>query len=72
MTNTQPIHTTRMAMCDACIAKFPAMMKGHVLDLPGLNKYGCEVCEGDTDPALWGYGTEAQRADAQWFNRTDY
>jgi hypothetical protein len=40
-----------LAICEVCKIKYPKMAK-HKLDSESLQKYGCEVCEGDTDPAL--------------------
>ena len=52
-------------LCLTCQVKYPRIAIGHKQDNEALAEYGCEVCDGDTNPAMWGYGTEAQRAEAE-------
>jgi len=52
-----------LAICSNCRVKYPRMAE-HPINHVMLEKYDCEVCEGDTNPALWGYGSQDAIAEA--------
>lgn len=66
-----------LMLCQACREKYPRMAE-HPDDTQTREMFRqkgwaeediCEVHEGDTDPALWGYGTQAQQDEAQRYIR---
>jgi hypothetical protein len=53
-------------MCKPCCTKYPKIKNGRLIDFAALEEYGCEICEGDTNPADFGYGTREQIEEANY------